>query len=405
MKRLHFLFILVFSVFWIHSQEKQQPDLMHNPQLYFSRLPRQAQHFLNECIYHYIFNVDVTRLGPFFTRFSPTTFAKILQQIEFFPLLDARFLNNKDKVNYLLRILFAANHSKQITYSDILLKLHTLLPDAPTPEISKDVIHSLLIRNYNPEEIASGIRENHFKMAQEYLDRMEAQRICKLYLPAGEIATWKLRQLMKPTFDQEHRAPYDIHISRKKDARIAPQVAHLLSEGAYVNAYCYSHYSLLVCAATWRMPQVVELLLNAGADPNEGLALWFAKGARVTKLLLAAGADPNVKSRDGRTAIFPDPSWASYSSVAKMRLLLQAGADPNIDRSHRGSPGTPLIACLCRLKKPKNTIPLIEELLAGGADRTMRVNYLDEQKTAEDLARSCGMDDVVQLLTKPRKIA
>lgn len=68
-------------------------------------------------------------------------------------------------------------------------------------------------------------------------------------------------------------------------------------------------------------------------------------------------------------------------------------------------PRLPLTACICRLKNPKNRIPLIEALLDGGADRTMRVRHLGEEQTAEEMARSCRMHDVVELLSKPRKLA
>lgn len=351
MKNQVLLIICLGSICHLHAQEKKQPDLMHNPQLYFSRLPDNAQQFLNECLFHYVFNTN--SLGPLFTRHGLKSFAIGLQQIKNLRMIDAQFLNSKDKVNFLFSVLFAANYSKQIKCSDILLKLRELLPDAPIPEISKNTIHHINIHYYTPQEIAQGLRKNHIRMGQEYLNMIEAQHINRLYLPAGELATWKLIQLMKPNFNEEHNAPYDIKIKREKDARIAPQVAHLLCQGAYAEAYCYSQYYLLTCAATWRMPRVVELLLKAGANPKDGVALWWAKGTRVTKLLLAGGANPNIKFQRGHTAIFPDPGWPHYFSVGKTRLLLQAGADPNINRSEYGFPETPLNRLHMPLKESK----------------------------------------------------
>jgi ankyrin repeat protein len=245
-------------------------------------------------------------------------------------------------------------------------------------------------------------------MAHEYIEYQDAHRIQKLHLDASELATWKLIKLMRPTFDTEHRHPVEIKISKKKDLLIASQVGHLLSQGAYPRAYCYQGYPLLACAAAWRMPLVAQLLLKAGADPNDSpCPLWYAKGAKVTRVLLSHGADPDIKTKDGRVALMP---FCRYSSIGKVRALLEAGADPNIAQTDGHKGFTPLICYMFRLTK-NNNLAIVKLLLDGGADRTMQIEAYGGQYgnkkmiTAEDIARKQNWHEAIDLLSKPQKIA
>lgn len=83
----------------------------------------------------------------------------------------------------------------------------------------------------------------------------------------------------------------------------------LLSRGARVNASDVNGQTPLISAAqTCPDGQMVKLLLDAGADPNEktagnSTALMSAQGNPVnTAELLKAGADPTVQNRYGGTA-------------------------------------------------------------------------------------------------------
>lgn len=403
MKKNYFLLIFSLVSLYSYMQEYRQPDLMHNPKLYFNRLPDNAKILVSECLYNYLFQPKK------FHRYHPTDFEKILKSVAIFSShINFFFLNTPDKTSHLYGLLFLANYSQHISCLQIRLKLQELLPAASQATLNDSLFGFLTIRFYTPEESAQGLCRNHYKMAQEYLEYSDAQRIQKLHLDPRELATWHLIKLMQPPFNNNHRHPLEIKISKKKDRLIVSQVAQLLAQGAYPKAYCYQGYPLLSCAAAWRMPLVAELLLKAGADPNDRpCPLWFAKGAKVTKVLLAHGADPDIQTTDGRVALVP---FCLYSSIEKVRALLEAGADPNIAQTDERRGWTPLIHYMFRLPRDNN-LEILKLLLDGGADRTVKIeafggHYGDKKMiTAEDIARKQKWKAAVKLLSKPQKIA
>lgn len=399
------LFFLISSLFpsYSYMQEYKYPDLVHNPKLYFNQLPNNAKTLVSE----YLFNV-LFEPKWWFTRYNSDDFEKLLQLITTFAKYHFSFLNTISKTSRLYEFLFLANYNQNVSCLQIRYKLQEILPAAAQARISDGLLHLLKIRIYTPEELHLGLRHNHYKMAQEYLEYTDTQRIQKLHLDENELATWKLIKLMQPPFDTDHKHPLEIKISKKKDCLIAPEVAQLLSQGAYPKAYCYKGYPLLSCAAAWRMPLVAELLLKAGADANDNpCPLWYAKGAKVTRLLLSFGADPDIKSTDGHVALMP---LNGYSSVAKVRALLQAGADPNIAQKDGHKGFTPLICYMFRLTRDNN-LAILKLLLDGGADRTMQIEAYGGQYgnkkmiTAEDIARKQNWQEAIDLLSKPQKIA
>ena len=118
----------------------------------------------------------------------------------------------------------------------------------------------------------------------------------------------------------------------------AAKVHNILSIGVDPNRLDSWGLTPLYCACKNGKPEVVKLLLRAGAGPDISFtkkyplyaAVERAKGknhAYVIKLLLEAGADANKRGSYGNAPLH-EASIKGNIEVAK--LLLNAGADPNI---------------------------------------------------------------------------
>lgn len=111
-----------------------------------------------------------------------------------------------------------------------------------------------------------------------------------------------------------------------------------------VNAQCGGYFgSALGAAVTSDSTELVQLLLNHGADPNLSPAnsispLMFAainQFEDVAQLLISHGADVNLRMRNGDTALY---EAAYIGSAALLTLLLLNGADPTVTGGKHGSP-------------------------------------------------------------------
>lgn len=119
------------------------------------------------------------------------------------------------------------------------------------------------------------------------------------------------------------------------------RVAALLAESPELaRMHAPDGFSALGIAAFFGQPEIVDLLLSAGADPNvpsrnamqvtplhSAVACRDpASALRMTESLLARGADPNVQQQGGWT---PLHQAAAHGRVEIVGMLLERGADPS----------------------------------------------------------------------------
>jgi ankyrin repeat protein len=152
----------------------------------------------------------------------------------------------------------------------------------------------------------------------------------------------------------------------------------------------------LIIASTMGQPDVVEALLDKGADPNykDGNSFTALHSAvrdsdygsdraqretavKVVKLLLKHGADPNARLHQEKPTVralnelefegaTPIALAAEVNNLDAIRVLVEAGGDPNIPTA-------------------KGTTPLI--LASGAATDVQRARSLDERALAVETAK------------------
>ena len=128
-----------------------------------------------------------------------------------------------------------------------------------------------------------------------------------------------------------------------------------LEKGVDVNAVCADEMPALVPAAYWGHVEIVQLLLEHGANANckaeddlDTPLISAAKGTglaknrlssytsderqiKVIKLLLTSEADVNHKNKQGKNALM---EVAKHGSLIATKILLQSGADVNAEDNH-----------------------------------------------------------------------
>jgi ankyrin repeat protein len=118
---------------------------------------------------------------------------------------------------------------------------------------------------------------------------------------------------------------------RRADAAAVRKTLH--ADRSLANAQDNGGATALMHAALLGGPDVMRLLLDAGADPNAKnrrnatALLWAVTDAGAIRLLLEHGADPNIRSIEGRTPLYLASTEPAGVDIVKM--LLDKGADPN----------------------------------------------------------------------------
>ena len=146
-----------------------------------------------------------------------------------------------------------------------------------------------------------------------------------------------------------------------------PELVELLLEhGADPNFEGDSPYGSLVALLSISGDlRLLELLLQHGADPDLGHALVVAAGSdrpAAGLMLLEHGADPNVRSREDG---IPLAAAAEKGHLELVRALIEAGAEVN---PKPGMAGLPLQSAA-----EEGHAEIVELLLANGAEVTLHV--------------------------------
>ena len=136
--------------------------------------------------------------------------------------------------------------------------------------------------------------------------------------------------------------------------------AALREKGVDLNAKVeidtYLYFRSLTAAAAGGHVEIARLLLDAGADPNQGAGdvtplLMAAKWrhADVVRLLLARGADAKHADKDGKGPLlylFENSCDGDEKELAAMaKALLEAGADPNTATKYGDQPFVRAVGC------------------------------------------------------------
>ena len=132
--------------------------------------------------------------------------------------------------------------------------------------------------------------------------------------------------------------------------------------------------------------ELTKILLNAGADPNDGESLYHSLESFIcTRLLLENGARIG-----GTNALY---RALDFDNLAALELLLQHGADPNepLGNSPLTEWGSPLLWAIKRRRSRRHVAALVK----AGADPSASTL---SGVSAYSLALQLGLDEVAELL-------
>ena len=139
-----------------------------------------------------------------------------------------------------------------------------------------------------------------------------------------------------------------------------------LEKGADVNAMTNFRYQVsetaLHLASKYAYPEMVEMLLNAGADVNKTdthgfTALMRSNESEIVRILLERGAYVNAKNNHGETALIMSSSYGANLEV--VRILLEHGADVNAE-SNDGKTALSWASELRTIYNDQRKVPYIE---------------------------------------------
>jgi ankyrin repeat protein len=183
--------------------------------------------------------------------------------------------------------------------------------------------------------------------------------------------------------------PTILEFATWQDNRVAIDVL-LKDFGVDINGVNPNGMTALSTAVRDRRPELVQFLLERGANPNgtgsTHLLAYVAKweDPKAVQMLLKAGCNPNAATKDGDV---PLCVASSAGSVECAKALLAAGADPN-GRNGRGS--TPL----CEASW-SGSHEVVQHLIQHGANVDLAHT---DGRTPMDIAANRGHDEIVMTI-------
>jgi ankyrin repeat protein len=224
--------------------------------------------------------------------------------------------------------------------------------------------------------IASGDLPLARRLAQAHPELAQAGVACAAALGDADALSAALAADATPAVTVDERGWTPLLYACAGPLPAADCVALLLDHGADPNTYMLhdagdpdSRIPALYFACVADQPAIVRLLLERGADPNDGESVYHAAELNHTEcleLLLANGADiSNAHSVHGNTPLYFLTGYATAAVLEGMRWLLEHGADPNVpSRSSELPDGRTPYALAVR----SGNQPVAELLLRHGAD-------------------------------------
>ncbi len=299
--------------------------------------------------------------------------------------------------------LFYSVSSGQIGVINTLIELNA---DVNHKDVEGETALFAAIENYQNEALAILITagtniymenfENFspFVFSQE-LENYEAAEIIKD--AAKYYLEQKIQKLDEGINYQNTAGDTLLHIALKKDKNL--EFTLLVEMG--INLDIQNKYGLtaLALAVVYKNKNIVEFLLEKGADPNEGvsdkLPLIIAFKARfvsyvIVNKLLDGGADPNSQDSDGLSPLH----YATNKVYDKdlVSNLLEKKADPNLKEKYGNTP-------LHYAVDDKN-VKVILMLISFGADKTIKNK---DGITPEDIANSIKENQEILKALEPKE--